>query len=544
LLQVSNLSLQFTEEPLFQDVHFSLPTGAKVGLVGPNGSGKSSLLRLLAGLSVPQTGSILVPGDCRRLYLGPDLEGSVGEILDPVFFRAASRLAALEADLTESRLDAYAAALEAFEELGGWSRLARWRGPLRETGLEDLLDDPQRSGSTLSGGERSRLALARLLGAQAEVLLLDEPSASLDRDGLAHLERFLQSTPATVVLVSHDRRLLDRTTCRTLALDPIARTLTEYGGSYSFCRARRQEEERRAWREFEDQQRRVRRLEEAARGLRDHARSIEATSQNDFYRGVAKGVAAKARARQGRIQRMLADENRKEKPRRTERMRLRLAPPRLSGVCLLKARGLRVCREARPVLRGVDLEIMAGRRIALVGANGAGKSTLLAALTDQLPAQGQLWRRKDLKIGSLEQTAANLQDRKSALEALREVAPMEEGEARTFLHRFLLTGFQTLRPLSTLSDGQRMRVALALLMAAEPDLLVLDEPTAHLDLDTVEALEEALGAFPGAILAVSHDREFLERLAPDQTWVLEEGVLVAEWLDEAPDQASRRGGRD
>jgi len=543
LLQVSNLSLQFTEDPLFQGVHFNLPTGAKVGLVGPNGSGKSSLLRLLAGLSVPQTGSILVPGDCRRLYLGPDLDGSVGEILDPVFFRAASRLTTLEAELDESRLDEYAAALEAFEELGGWSRLARWRSPLRETGLENLLDDPQRSGSTLSGGERSRLALARLLGAQADVLLLDEPSASLDRDGVLRLEEFLQTTPATVVLVSHDRRLLDRTTDTTLALDPIARTLTEFGGNYSFFRARRQEEERRAWREFEDQQRRVQRLEEAARSLRDHARGIEATSQNDYYRGVAKGVAAKARARQGRLQRMLADQNRKEKPRRTERMRLHLSPPRLSGVCLLKAQDLHAHRGDHHVLRGVNLDLTAGRRIALVGANGAGKSTLLAVLTGQLSAQGHLWRREDLRTGSLEQTAWNLQDRKTALEALRDVAPMAEGEARTFLHRFLLTGFQTLRPLRTLSDGQRMRVALALLMATEPDLLVLDEPTAHLDLDTVEALEEALDSFTGAILAVSHDREFLERLDPDQTWLLEGGVLKATRIEDEPAQASRRRSR-
>jgi len=164
-------------------------------------------------------------------------------------------------------------------------------------------------------------------------------------------------------------------------------------------------------------------------------------------------------------------------------------------------------------------------------------------LTGQLSAQGHLWRREDLRTGSLEQTAWNLQDRKTALEALRDVAPMAEGEARTFLHRFLLTGFQTLRPLRTLSDGQRMRVALALLMATEPDLLVLDEPTAHLDLDTVEALEEALDSFTGAILAVSHDREFLERLDPDQTWLLEGGVLKATRIEDEPAQASRRRSR-
>ncbi len=528
MLQVSNISLHFTEEPLFQGVHFSLPTGAKVGLVGPNGSGKSSLLRLLAGLLSPQTGSILIPGGCRRIYLGADLDGTVGEILDAPLFQASARVADLEARLSEDLLDDYAAALETLEHLGGRSRLARWRGPLVEMGLEDLLGHPERPASTLSGGQRSRLALARLLGAEADVLLLDEPSASLDGDGLGQLERFLKSTPATVVLVSHDRRLLDLTTGRTLALDPIARTVAEYGGNYSFYRTRRQEEERRAWREFEDQQRRVRRLEAAARGLRDHAQAIESTSQNDFYRGVAKGVAAKASARQGRIERMLADENRKDKPRRTERMRMQLTGPRLAGVCLLAVRGLQVHRGDRHVLRGADLEIQAGRRIALVGPNGTGKSTLLAALAGDLPAEGHLWRRADLRLGSLVQTARDLHGERSALEALRQVAPLEEGEARTFLHRFLLTGFQTLRPLKTLSDGQRMRVALALLMAAAPDLLLLDEPTAHLDLDTVEALEDALSSFAGAILAVSHDRQFLEHLAPDETWLLRDGVLVPE----------------
>lgn len=470
MLQISRLAALFGEEPLFEDLHFTMGAGQKVGLVGPNGSGKTTLLRLLAGELPPHAGSVSLAGTA--LYLGSHAR-TVGGLLAP------DLVAALQ------RED-----WEAFEDAGGWAR------------YQSLPEDLDRDLRTLSGGEVSRLALQRLQQASEDLLLLDEPSASLDGEGIERLETFLRETEKAVLLVSHDRRLLDRVTTRTLAM---ARHPREYGGNYSFYRQRRAEEEARAWREFEDQQRRVRRLHAAVKGLKDHAHAIESTSQNDFYRGVAKGVAAKAKARQTRLERMLDEENRKEKPRRTERMRLDLPPARLHGQRLLATEGL---------------EIRGGERIALTGPNGSGKTTLLRRLP-------QAAARPDLRIGTLDQTAARLKSARTALELLWEAdARMHEGEARTFLHRFLLTGPQAVRPACTLSDGQRMRLALALVMAAEPDLLLLDEPTSHLDLDTVEALEDALDSYGGAILAVSHDREFLERLGPDRWLHLEFGRLA------------------
>jgi ATPase subunit of ABC transporter with duplicated ATPase domains len=519
LLTASDLHAEYGDNTIFEGLNLTLAGARRVGLVGPNGAGKTTLLRLLAGLDVPARGAVaLGPGD-RIGYLpqeppGPDLtiDRLLGAALGEVW-RLHGELERLEGQLGDpAALAAYGDAQERFAALGGWALHAQLDGARAALGIAHVpLDAPLGS---LSGGEAARALLAGVLLARPTILLLDEPTNHLDLDGLAWLEEFLTGFPGSVLVVSHDRRFLDTTVSQILELD--GNGLTAYEGGYT---AYREEKSRRAARmalDYEAQQKRRRRLEADIAATRGYAKRTENTASGlgaDQLKRYAKKVAKKAHARERRLQKELDSESYIAKPRHTTALKVGLEGGG-GGRLVAALRGVMAGWED-PLLRDVELTVHGRDRIAVTGPNGAGKTTLLALLQGELaPMAGAIDR--PVRAAVLPQGADALPPEVPAVAFVRSHAKVGEGEARRLLGHFGLEGDAALRPLGRLSPGERARTAIAAMVAAKAELLLLDEPTNHLDFASLEVLEAALRDYPGAIVAVSHDRAFLDAIGTDR----------------------------
>ena len=547
MLKVSDLSKRFPDGPVLERVSFVLNAGEKVGLVGPNGSGKSTLLKVIAGELPPDGGSVATaPGDrvgYLEQYPARDLDRTVGEALTAVhpdldaarreMERQSAILASPDAtpEEQEAALAAYGAAAERFEQLGGYEvdhRAEIVRGGL---GLDQV--DPSRTVGSLSGGQKTRLALARLLLSEPTILLLDEPTNYLDLPALLWLERFVAESRCAAIIVSHDRRFLDRTVSAILELDADTHRLRAYPGSYSdYAAAKRREREKHAA-AYQDQVERVAAVESQIRALKGKAMATETSTIHFHYRKVAKGVARRAKVQERRLERFLAGEEKLERPEDPKRLYLddlaegAFADRRLA----VAARDLRVRFGDTAILDGVDLEVHGGDRLALVGPNGSGKSTLLRALAGRLPAQaavtGELRHGDGVRVGYLPQEHGDdpVAGARTVLQTFREGVVMHEDEARAFLDKFLIGGDEVHRRLDELSYGERAKLALATLVASGANLLLLDEPTSHLDVAALERIEGALAAYPGPLLVASHDRYFLGAIGVTGVLLLEDGGL-------------------
>ena len=486
MLKASDLRAGHGDRTIFDGLSLALPTGRRAGLVGPNGAGKSTLLALLAGAAAPERGSVTVgPGD--RVGHLPQEPPGAGLTIDRLLGAALGEVWALRAELARleprlheaAALAAYGEAQERFDALGGWALQARLDGARDALGIAHVpLDAPL---GELSGGEAARALLAGVLLAEPTILLLDEPTNHLDLDGLAWLEAFLAGFGGTVLVVSHDRRFLDATVTEILELEDGE--LRAYEGGYSAYRDEKAARRARTALAYEAQQKRHRRLEADIRATRGQALHTELTVSRAAaprLKRYAKKVAAKASAREHRLQRELDSDEHIAKPRRTPALKVELEGAG-GGHMVAALRAVDGGWDGEPLLRGVDLAIHGRDRIALTGPNGAGKSTLLALLDGSLePLAGSVER--PVVAATLPQTADALPADRSATDYVRERAPVGEGEARRLLGHFGLEGAAALRPLSTLSPGERARTAIAAIVAARAELLLLDEPTNHLDL--------------------------------------------------------------
>jgi ATP-binding cassette subfamily F protein 3 len=539
MLQVHQVSKSYGVQTILDEVTFSINQGEQVGLVGPNGSGKSTLLRILTGEEPPDQGSVLLAEEASLGYLpqGLDLalEVTLGEYVRSGIagFEQARRQVESLADRmahdsSHGVLADYGEALSRFEHLGGYSIENRVEAVLDGLGLRDVSQSGRMD--RLSGGQRTRVGLARLLVAEPGLLLLDEPTNHLDIEALEWLEKFLSGYPGAVLVVSHDRRFLDNTVERILELDPDRHTLHEYPGTYSAYEAAKARELEKQWGQWKDQQVETRRLEEDIRRTKEHALSTERGTNNDHLRRLAKKVARRARAKEKRLQRYLAADERVERPDQIEHMRLQFAPNLRSGQVAVALDEVGKAFGERWLFRQVTQTLQYGERVALVGPNGSGKTTLLRVIMGEVePTSGEVTIGPSVRIGYMPQQQEILNPGESALEVIGRLAPMSESEIFNFLHYFLIYGEQVRLPTGQLSYGERARLLLARLVVSGANCLLLDEPVNHLDIPSRQQFETALEAFPGPVLVSVHDRAFIERFATS-LWRIRDGEVKKEHL--------------
>jgi ATP-binding cassette subfamily F protein 3 len=527
MLQVSNLSKTYGDDVILEDVSFVVNPGQRAGLVGPNGCGKTTLLRIIVGQEQPDRGSVRPsPADVTVGYLTQALEfqpeATVGDVMRQAIegLREAQRqvkalaqqMAMAQGDELARLMDEYAEALARFEAAGGYGVSHEVDAVLAGLGLEAV--DQATPVDTLSGGQKTRLGLARLLQIGPQLLLLDEPTNHLDIEALEWLEEFLADYDGAVIVVSHDRTFLDRTVHTILELDPLTHTVTAYPGNYSQYWQAKEREWEKQWATYKDQQERIARMETDIRGLATHARRIERGTTHFHYRKVAKGLARRAVVQKRRLERLLESEERVEKPKPTWQMKLAFSDTPVSGKDVLLLEDLAMGYDGQPLFADVNLTLRRGERVVLIGPNGSGKTTLLRGIVGQVaPLAGQIRLGANVRAGHYSQEQEGLDEASNAFEEIRRVASMGETEARSFLHYFLFKGDDVFVPVGSLSLGERARLALAKLVAAGCNLLLLDEPINHLDIPSRERFEQGLAAFEGTVLAVVHDRYFIERFA-------------------------------
>lgn len=538
ILSVQNLGKRFGSEQIFSGVSFQIAEREHVALVGVNGAGKSTVLRIIAGLEEPSEGQVVRADGVRVTYLPQearfDSDRTVLEEAQDAFapvLAAADRMRELEhlmgivdGDSLDALLDEYAHLQQRFEAHGGFEMEHRSEEVLSGLGFsEDQFDQPVRQ---LSGGQKTRVALAKALLADPDLLLLDEPTNHLDLAMLDWLEGFLRSWGGACLIVSHDRYFLDRVTTRTLDLS-FGR-LEDYPASYAGYQRLREERLARRWKEYEEQQEFIEKTEEFIRRFRAGQRARE------------------ARGRQTRLDRL----ERIERPREHQELRIDITPVTRSGETVLRTSPLVVgyaskrrgnLDEADVLVRTPELSIERGDRVALIGPNGGGKTTLLRTLMREIPPlSGHFEFGTNVQIGYYAQSHEQLPPTGTPLSVVLDAQPMGEESARTFLGRFLFSDDDVFKPISALSGGERSRLALGLLLLKRANVLVLDEPTNHLDVSARESLEEMLAGFPGTLLFVSHDRYFIDKLAT-RLWVVEDG-RVQQYLGNYTDYLRKKAG--
>ncbi|TMB63227.1 MAG: ABC-F family ATP-binding cassette domain-containing protein, partial [Chloroflexi bacterium] len=462
ILSVQAVGRYFGEREVLRDVSFRLAEGDRVGLVGPNGTGKTTLLRIAAGLDEPDSGMVAYARGTRIGFLRQELLEEATGTVEQHARGAAAHLRELEAELRamehalgdadQARLERYADLQHHFDHAGGYDFEGTLRRVMAGLGLADLL---ARDVATLSGGERTRLGLARLLLDDPDILLLDEPTNHLDVAALEWLETFLVGQQMTALVSSHDRWFLDKVTSRTLSIED--RTVVEYRGGYTHYARQRADRE-------------AAQTTAAARQAEEIART------EDFIRRYGAGQRSKeARGRGKKLARL----ERIEAPTRTPRHTWRLEAADLGSETVLETTSLAVgYRE--PVVRTGSLRIARDARVAVVGPNGAGKTTLIRTLLGDLaPLDGYVSAAPMARIAYLEQAQAELTGTTTVLETIRASSSLTDQEARDHLARFLFRGEEVDRVVGVLSGGERARLALARLSLRQANLLVLDEPTNH-----------------------------------------------------------------
>ena len=507
----------FGARTVLDHVDLALGSRSRVGLVGPNGAGKSTLLRLLAGIDEPDEGHVVrTPATLTVGYLPQEHDRRPGETLLAYLARRTG-VAEAEQDVARHSAawspEAYPEALERFLALGGADLEARARATCAELGLSVSL---QQETATLSGGEAARAGLAAILLSRYDVLLLDEPTNDLDFDGLDRLESFVGSFPGGLAVVSHDRVFLDRTVIRVAEIDPWTGRVQEHAGGWSDYSAARELARQRQYAAFADAQERRREVEALLHARRNQARAgggflAHATGGSD--RRGTKALAGKVRQAERSLERIQPV----EKPYEPWQLHLSLAPAQRPGDRVAALEGA-VAERGGFRLGPVDLELAPGERVAVTGPNGAGKSTLLAVLLGELePSAGTRTIGRATVPAVLDQRRGAYGGETRLLDAFMSRTGLTAQEARTLLAKFNLGADHVMRFCRTLSPGERTRTHLAELMALGVNLLVLDEPTNHLDLEAIEELETALRAYEGTLVVVSHDRRFLQAVAPTRS---------------------------
>jgi ATPase subunit of ABC transporter with duplicated ATPase domains len=539
-LVAKGLSGGHAHRTLFEGLDLTVAPGDVVGVVGVNGAGKTTLLRLLGGHTAPLVGTVsTAPSDAFVGWLPQEHERVPGETVGQYLARRTGAAEAAEAmEATASALgsgspgadDAYAVALDHWLASGApdlEDRVPAVLGDLRlAVGADALM-------TSLSGGQAARVGLAALLLSRFDVVLLDEPTNDLDLDGLERLEGLVTGMRNGIVLVSHDREFLARCVTRIVDLDLAQRQVRVYDGGYDAYleeRAVVRRHAREAYEQFADTKadlvsRARTQREWSSQGVRN---AMKKSPDNDKIRRRAQSESSEKQAQKVRqMESRIARLEEVEEPRKEWELRFDItAAPRSSTV--VASLDNATVRRGDFVLGPVSLQVNAGERIGITGPNGAGKTTLLRLLLGHdRPDVGRASRGASLAVGEIDQARAVLAEDAVLGDAFEAAAPaLSPADARTLLAKFGLKADQVGSLVGRLSPGERTRAAMALLQARAVNVLVLDEPTNHLDLPAIEQLEQALDAYDGALLLVSHDRRLLDNVRLDQRWQVEGGRVT------------------
>ncbi len=515
-LQAWNLAVEVAGRPLLDGLTLSLRAGDKVGVVGRNGAGKTSLLKLLAGEEQPVAGRVVARGRLGYLRQDPRQHRAEDEHAGLVHLLQARGLVevaermekarlAVEDRPTETSVRRFARLEERYRAAGGYSGEAEAKRIAAGLGLPtDRLDLPV---PALSGGERRRLELARILFAGTDLLLLDEPTNHLDTDAKHWLMRFLGSYRGALVVVSHDLVLLDASITRILHLDHDG--VVQYRGTYSEYRAARRRDELRLRALAERQHAEIRRLKTLA----------------DSMRGQTEKRARKAKTLDTRVARLESAAVRA--PTRERAVRYRLPDPPHAGKVVLEVAGLTKGYGGPPVFEDVSFDLARGERLLIMGLNGAGKTSLLRILAGVTRADhGSIRLGAGVSLGYYAQEHELLRDEDTVIAHVRaESTDASDQDLRSQLGMFGLRGEVAFQPAGTLSGGEKTKLALAQLVAGRRNLILLDEPTNNLDPPSRIAVAEALSAWPGTMVLVSHDVDFVQALEPKRVLAMPEGEL-------------------
>ena len=508
-LSVNQISKAFGITSILENISFTVSQGDKIGLIGRNGAGKTTLFKIIKGEYSPDAGSIFLAKGAEIGYLEQVPAATEGSTLYDYCLEIFQPLLEMEAQLRDlehqiadfgkhgdeppkSLLDTYAQLLEHFSRSNGYGFRSEVRGVLKGLGFSETEFDRQISG--LSGGQKSRLGIGRLLLKKPEILLLDEPTNHLDIDACAWLESFLKAYDGTLVIISHDRYFLDQIVTRVFEVEN--RQLTTYVGNYTDFVKQKEVIFETALRTFEQQQKEIEKQEEIIRRFKGH--------------GTEK-LVKRAKSREKMLDKMEVV----DRPiQYTKRAKIRLSTRIKSGEDVLFAEELSKAYGDKHLFSNLSMAVFRGDRIGLIGPNGIGKTTLFKMLMGSEPYQaGSIRLGHQVEIGMYDQEQSNLHLANNLVEEISDEDPsLNVTDIRGLLGGFLFHGDDAFKKIHQLSGGEKGRISLLKLMMSEANLLLLDEPTNHLDIESKEALEEALSSYDGTIIAISHDRYFLNKI--------------------------------
>ena len=530
LVDLNGIGRVYGGRTIWRGLSWSIRDGEKIGLIGASGGGKSTLMRVLAGAEKPDEGAATFRRGARIAYLPQEYTGEAGRAALDELLAAREDVAALDARIADVE---YRLSLpESLEDAEAFDRLLEEQASLireyetsgalmvrnRAEGMLRALGFPEASWAMpmerLSGGQRKLIGLARCLIAEPELLLLDEPDNHLDLERKALLENVVREFEGAVVVISHDRYLLDDTVSVIVEMETArdGTRLKRWEGNYSAYVAQREIAMLRQAQDFASQQKEIARLEEAVTRFKQWARVV-----------VDERHIKQARNKQRQIDRM----EKVERPvLERRRMSLHFRAGQRGGAKVVELRGVAKAFGERTILRPAEALVRSGERVGIVGANGAGKTVLLRLILGELaPDAGEVWTGPSIRMGYYGQEHETLDFAQTPIQAIREVKNLYEGEAVAALQRFLIPYDACSQPIGQLSGGEKSRVQLARLMLSGANCLVLDEPTNNLDIPAAEVLEGALDAYDGTVVVVSHDRYFLDRLV-DRIFEVRDGRLV------------------